>query len=428
MADQPAVVPFNFLSQLGPYYAADLRQAYDYPSFTELSGAGVTIGILMAGDWNETGFDMLDYFNDELASAHVPHITTVNIGGGLPFNASISGETHLDIQQSAGMALGVAEVLYNLHDLSPAVALSGLTVIAEDNAADVVNMSFGYPEVGFLPVNNNGENLTWILKIMHSLFLQGNAQGITFVASSGDHGAIPPDIICTGCSGGVALSVECPACDPDVTAVGGTNLVTSFTKGSLNSTYGSENANPDRETTVAGEIWGSGGGISVAWAKPTWQKTPIAIATTPGVGRTVPDLALHMGGCQPSISGFQLPCGTNRSSDWEWIGGVRTQVIGTSASSPDIAGLVALMVNLKGGSPTGRQGNFNPYIYMTQKANGATAFHHARITGSNGGPNANYTVKVPYDLVIGNGTVNARVFMGATKLLPSGTPGSLSNP
>ena len=429
--------PPNFDSATGPYFTDDLRQAYDYPSVSDLDASGVTIGILMEGDWNEQsvgGPDMVDYFEAELASAYVPNITTIPVGGGAPFSVSGSGETHLDIQQSSGMALGATEILYNLGDLTPAMVLAGLGQIDEDNSVDVVNQSFGFPEVGFTAATNNNEDLTWILIIMDELYQQGNLQGITFVASSGDHGAIPPDFNCTSCSHAVTLSVLCPACDPNVTAVGGTNLVTAFTPKSNNSAYVSENANFDKQTETKGEVWGSGGGIdipatnSTIFAKPTWQQKAVAGFTTPGTTRTVPDLALHMGGCGASFSGFVQPCGANRSHDWEYIGGQPSQVIGTSASSPDFAGLVALMVNLNGGSPTGRQGNMNPYIYRMAKANGTKAFHHAKIVGSNDGPNSSYRVKAPYDLVIGNGTVDAREFMGATSLQASGIPGTASNP
>jgi subtilase family serine protease len=427
------VPPPNFRSIVGPYYTADLRQAYDFPSVLGVDGSGVTIGVLMQGDWNEQsvgGPDMALYFQAELAGAYVPNITTVNVGGGAPFSAN-SDETHLDIQQSSGIALGATEVLYNLSTLGPEMALAGLAQISEDNLVDVVNQSFGFPEAGFLAANNAGEDLTWLLVVMHSLYLQGNSQGITFVASSGDHGAIPPIFNCKACSGATTLSVECPACDPDVTSVGGTNLVTAFTPKSNNSAYVSENANSDVDPeTKKGEVWGTGGGVSVVWAKPTYQMTATAGFTTPGAGRTVPDLALHMGGCQAGFAGFKQPCPADRSSDWLWLGGQASPVIGTSASGPDIVGMFALMVNLNGGSPKGRLGLMNPYIYGVAKANGAKAFRHAKIPGSNGGPGLNYKIRatVPYDLVIGNGTVDARQFMEATGLPPSGIPGDVTNP
>jgi subtilase family serine protease len=285
-------------------------------------------------------------------------------------------------------------------------------------------MSFGGPELGLFPAANKGEDLRWEAAIEDTLFLQGLSQGITFVASSGDHGAIPV----LGSTNKPTLGVECPACDPNVIAVGGTNLETAFSQGSNNSAYAGENANDDPEKTPAGMVWGSGGGMSQIWIKPDYQKPPTAAFTTPGTGRTVPDLALHMGGCP---SDAKTTCGAGetglnakRSGDLVWIGGTFTPVIGTSASSPDIAGVIALMVSLTGG----RLGFMNPYIYEVEKALGAKAFHHAAISGNNG----HYAVKAPYDMVIGNGTLDVREFMskvanGASlKMPPSGIPGNVN--
>jgi kumamolisin len=136
--------------------------------------------------------------------------------------------------------------------------------------------------------------------------------------------------------------------------------------------------------------------------------------------RTVPDLALHMGGCPNAAV---MPCGPNRSSDWEWLNGQRFMQVGTSAAAPDITGLFALKVNLTGS----RLGPQNLEIYTLAKnqiAGSGTPFHHAKIKGSNG----HYVVKAPYDMVIGNGTVDARQFLGITNLPASGNPGTASNP
>jgi len=63
--------------------------------------------------------------------------------------------------------------------------------MVSDNNVDIVNMSFGEPEVDFLAKNNGGISQTYLLTIYDTLFEQGSAQGITFVASSGDYGGNP---------------------------------------------------------------------------------------------------------------------------------------------------------------------------------------------------------------------------------------------
>jgi kumamolisin len=406
--------PENYESELGPYVTADLRQAYDYPSVEAVNGKGVVIGILMQGGYNASDID--GYFHYEgVPSSLYPKLTNVPVNGGTAFSTSGSVETHLDIQQSAGMALGATERLYNLSDLSDPTVLYGLNLMVAENVVDVVNMSFGEPEVDYLAKNNGGISRTYLLAIEETLFEQGSAQGITFVASSGDHGSKPE----SAPKGDTVLNVEAPASDPYVTGVGGTNLVTDFTQGSLDSTYVSEFELPDDEK--GGELWASGGGTSIFFSKPSFQ----TLVPTPSTKwRTVPDLALHMGGCPGDAIDS---CAGKRSADWVAIGGKLEGVIGTSASSPDIVGMYALTAKLA----KSRLGWMNPSLYQAAKYQAAhpsvVIYRHKLITGGNG----TYNIKAPYDMVIGNGTIDARLFIEGLlgKSLPaSGVPESATNP
>jgi subtilase family serine protease len=398
----------------GPYTTADLRQAYDFPDLTALNGHGVTIGILMQGAYNAP--DINAFFTKQGLTP--PSLSTVNINGGFAYNVNDSIETHLDIQQSAGMAPGAAVVLYNVKSLDDANLQAGLTRINTDNRVDIVNMSFGEPEVAFQPRFNGGVDARPQMQTYAALFAQGVAQGITFVASSGDDGSNP--VITTS----PVLSVSHPASDPNVTAVGGTNLVTVHDAADTSSAYVGENASDDPYSAASGGAWGSGGGVSITFAQPSYQ-APIVKKITKF--RVVPDVALHMGGC-PSTA--KQPCGANRSADYVVIGGHAVGVIGTSASAPDFAGLLALKVALARGAaaaPAGRLGNANPDIYAklaAQIAGGAPVYRHSVIVGNNG----SYSAKAPFDAVIGAGTVDARQFLGVTNLPAAGNPGTAGNP
>jgi subtilase family serine protease len=411
--------PRSAAGATGPYYPSDLRQAYDFPDVTKLNGTGVTVGVLMENDYSAS--DMATFFkNDGLPASLIPQITAVPVDGGLPFDATNSDETELDIQQAGGMAPGVAVVLYNIPSLSDADILAGLSVIVAANKADVVNMSFGGVEAIWLPGFNGGNDLTYTLQLRHWLFLQGNAQGMTFVAASGDFGADPLAQTCTTkCVVAPTIVAEEPAADPNVTAVGGTNLVTAYTKGNPSSAYVRENAMPDKIAAPGAGNWGSGGGLSRVWSKPDYQGLVPTPSTT---ARAVPDVAMHMGGCPEKAV---QPCGVDRSGDILELDGTLSDAIGTSAAAPDFCGLLALKVKLTGG----RLGNENPDIYARAKAQIAagtdgTPYRHKKIMGSNGG----YTVAAPYDLVIGNGSVDARQFLGATNLPAAGNPGTPGNP
>ena len=130
-------------------------------------------------------------------------------------------------------------------------------------------------------------------------FAQGNAQGITFVASSGDQGGLLCPTANYGTSGAnptFVPGVSTPADDPNVTAVGGGNLVTTATSGSLNSAYVRESAFGDPQApydiyglgqNVSGGYWGAGGGVSPLFAKPLYQ---VLAKTGSSRWRTLPDV------------------------------------------------------------------------------------------------------------------------------------------
>jgi subtilase family serine protease len=434
--------PQNRLSPTGGYWFDDLKQAYSFPSFKKLTGKGVTIGILMEGGFNQP--DMTAYFGHELLPS--PKISTVNIAGGSPFNPNGSFETHLDIQQSGGMAPDASIILYNLPDLQDSDILSGLTTIIESNQADVVNMSFSGPEAGFTAAYNGGTDFTGILNIYDDFFMEGNALGITFVASSGDWGALDvPAVACFSASpptpicGPMEAGIGSPASSPHVTAVGGTNLVTTFNAKNpkdLNSAYVSENADDDPldsdiffGTTASGAVWGSGGGISLQYAKPSYQNL-VSQKNLPKNAkkfRTIPDLSLQMGGCPGGTLFFDLhgECPPDRSFVWEIIGGKQEGVIGTSASSPEFVGLLALKIQSTGA----RLGNENFDIYTLAAAqengSGNTVFRN-QIEGNNGLYKS--TVKGGYNLVIGNGTVIGGDFVQGPGLPVAGKPQTPTNP
>ena len=196
----------HFISATGPYLAADLRQAYDYPSATALTAKGVHIGILMSAGFNPA--DMAAYFKDD-GAAHEPQpsITTVNINGGAPYSAAKSGETHLDLQQSGAISLSATITLYNLSDLGSNTIIYGLNRSCPTTWLMWSACPSGIPEYDLLPAAKQAASRKCIWPNSRTiLFQQGTSQGITFVASSGDHGAIPP----AGAAGKPTLSVEEP--------------------------------------------------------------------------------------------------------------------------------------------------------------------------------------------------------------------------
>ena len=420
-----ATVPENRYGTTGPYWFTDLKQAYSFPSYEAYTGKGAYIGILMQNDYLPS--DLTKYFGHEKLAP--PTVREVKIAGGAPFDPDLSAEVSLDLQQSGGMAPGASLVLYNVPDLRDSYILAALTTIDEQDAVDVVNMSFGGPENEYSPEYNDGQSYYGILRAQDDLFAQGNAQGITFVASSGDSGALVPPLACllTGAKAGCGdevVGVGFPASSPHVTAVGGTNLVTQFTPSLLlNSAYVSENADDDPlaedfyGTPATGGVWGSGGGESELFKKPAYQK----LVNTGTRFRAVPDVALHMGGC-PGIA--VQPCAGDRSFDLAYIGGGLYGLVGTSASAPDFAGLLGLKIE----RDQSRQGNVNYELYVDsvlQSEGLLDGVFRKNIKGYNG----YYSTKPGYDKVTGLGSIRGLNFLQAPAGTPAaGVPQTPSNP
>ena len=427
-------IPQNRYGPYGGYWFDDLKQAYSYPSYEYFTGKGTTIGILMTGDYNTADMDL--YFGHE--NLPTPHFSTVNVDGGAPFDPNgASFETHLDLQQSGGMAPDANIVLYNLPDLSEQSVFDGLSQILTENKVDVVSMSFGLPELFYTPAYNGGWDFTYLLKQEDDLFAQGTAQGITFIAASGDLGALSaPSLPCfskkPGPSCVMVPSVSSPASSPHVVGVGGTNLTTLHTPGSRDSSYVSEDANANPAsfdfwygTSASGEYWGSGGGNSIIFKKPQFQ---YLVDTGNRTFRTVPDVSGHMGGCADSA--LFLTCNVDAngnitdSYDIAAFGGTFWGVLGTSASAPAFAGLTALAVQRYGH----RLGNLNYYIYALAAAQDAGVVANVfnnDIPGFNG---LYHTTSTGYNRVLGNGTVNGKNFLLAPSVPAAGIPQTPSNP
>ena len=456
---------FRLSSSNSFYYPNDMVEAYDFPSFLttvtpaggpakQITGAGSTIGILMSSTIDPA--DLADTFNSTdgplvqgfslYTSVPVPTVTVEDVDGGSgPFGNDAAAEASLDTQMSLGTAPGAQEILYNIPDLSDVSISDGYTQIIDENKVDVVSSSFGGCEIAFTAAANNGTDLTPILLAEHNLYVQGNAQGITFLASSGDNGAaacFPADFwdaLNTSSplfSTNYVLGVESPASDPNVTGVGGTNLVTTATPGVDDAKYSVENANYDPRLavdfgggiTMGNNTWGSGGGYSIVFGKPSYQAL---VNTGSATARAVPDVSLMMGGCPSDADLTAQDCTTlPRSASIVWIGGGLYLLIGTSSSSPQMAGVMALYDEAHGG----RQGNINPLIYqlsaLQTSASAKTAslsqYFHRAISGNNNG----FTV-VPgqaYSKVLGNGTLFVKTFLQLPSAAAAGAPNTVTNP
>jgi subtilase family serine protease len=447
------VVPLNRYGGSGGYWFDDLKQAYDYPSYQKYNGAGMTIATVGYSDFSSS--DAALYFQHEKLGTKgglgpLPNIQHLVFPDSESFdpNNGASDEANLDVQQSAGSAPGATVVGI----AAPATAGEGFlfaySYIVDTNAFDIVSTSYGECELFYLPAYNFGTSYASILVSYHEMFVQGNIQGITFLFSSGDDSgrACPQANYLLDPGQGKAYrdvaGTSIWSDDPNVTSVGGTNLETvapnplpspnpnpsATPVPATSSAYVSENAVADSIVSpidpygtgnfITNALWGSGGGTSAIFKAPSYQSK----SNTGSSFRVSPDVAMQMGGCPYYGPSVVENCASTDSFVYAYIGGELGGLIGTSASAPEFAGLLAVKEQAYGGK---RLGNANINIYeLAENENAKGAFHQG-FPVNNG---VVTTRKAGFNPVVGNGTPDARNFIGLKNLPAAGNPQTSSNP
>jgi subtilase family serine protease len=360
----------------GVYWADDLKQAYQFPAYTTANGAGVAVAIVGGGDFSDA--DLALYLHHERVGplahdlAPAPQTGHVYFPGAPHFSYDINSdsfEANLDAQQIALTAPG-ASLTGFVTDGTDLGFLDAYATIVEGNRWDIISTSFQICELFYTAPYNGGQDESDFLRAQNDIFKQGNAQGITFVTASGDSGALscpdlryfndpptsPPTVYDS------VLSVNALASLPNTVAVGGGDLITSHIAGTLRSTYVSEGANiyieplsdPYGTNNLLRQVFVASGGASAIFRRPHYQR----LVDTGSRMRAVPDVGGHTG----SIAGGSI--------DVEYFAGNIEGAVGTSASTPDFAALLAI----KAGAQHSRLGLENPDIYRLSATNGKLGY------------------------------------------------------
>jgi subtilase family serine protease len=245
--------------------------------------------------------------------------------------------------------------------------------IANDQAAHpatAFSVSYGIPE--FESFQLYGSSLFLEADAALSAITGGAAQKVALFAASGDDGDFSVyDAQYLGTPLGTA-DVSFFASDPNILAVGGTELVlnSEFTRATEFAWSGS----------ATGNAGGSGGGISSIWPIPPWQKGIVGTASQKL--KNVPDMA--------SVASLESP--VLMVSFGELI-----SVAGTSAASPTWAATVALLQQYYQAEHAGaRMTNWPAYFYNTTTT---ANFFRDIVRGSNG----RFVATRGYDNVTGLG-------------------------
>lgn len=322
-----------------------------------------------------------------------PNDPQLMLVGSDPGVTSSVVEADLDLEWAGAVARG-ATIMY--------VYAGSVTTAAQyavdQNVAPVMTFSFG----GCEAYSSTG---------LRAVAQQANAQGITWLAASGDWGAATCDLVSAPSPlASKGPTATFPASIPEITAVGGTE----FDDGDGNSYWAPTNTvnGASALSYVPESVWNTavlrndlsagGGGPSVVFGKPDWQ-------TGPGVpndnARDVPDLS--------------LPASPQHYAYIIYSGGSIVHVGGTSAASPSFAGVVALLNHYlvsNGLESQGGLGNINPMLYRL--AQSTKDVFHDITAGDNrvpceqgspgcGGSGMGYAAGPGYDLATGLGSVDA---------------------
>ena len=269
----------------------------------------------------------------------------------------------------------------------PPAMMDAEQFIVDNHQATVISQSFGATEESF----NSTQSL---LNLRHA-FVSAAADGVTVLASSGDFGTANPGKSPTPNPVTVPFpTVQWPASDPLVTAVGGTYLCVNPTTGT-----GIDNTDPPPDCHVTPGVreigWtDAGGGFSHVFAKPAYQNTLPGGSTAIGAMRGVPDVAFQAS----SHTGTLVYDTAPGAGGWFIVGG-------TSCSAPQWAGLVAIADQIAGHG----LGVINSTVYkLADGANYGMDFYDVT-TGKNQTNPAipGYPATAGWDPVTGLGTPNA---------------------
>ena len=352
-------------------------------------GQGVAVGVLeYFGD--PTIYEDVAYF-DSLEGLPPANVSVVPIG---PYNPDLgvatgwSVEEDLDVEAIHAMAPRARIIVYVANGNVPLSA--AIAFIDQQDAVAVLGQSFGIPE-------SELSELGWSF-FYYNVFLTdvyyalGSAEGITFVAASGDGGGM-------GYSAGPIGDLAYPASSPWVLAVGGTNTYLSGTS-ALQTAWSAIGVAPYDQNSG-----GTTGGYSAVEPMPPWQSQ--VVQRPPSgfpLGRAVPDVSANAG----LSPGVVIVTGGNQTI----VAG------GTSEAAEIVVGLMAIL-DQAAGSRLGLLAPSLYYLYSTGTCR--PAFNNVTF-----GYDVPWTAGPGYNLLGGLGTLNVGYLSACLVTLSRANASSLS--
>jgi pseudomonalisin len=370
-------------------FPADWATIYDLNPLYKEGIAGTGSSIAIVGRSNINLQDVSEFRAASGLPANNPSVILVNSNPGLV--AGDQDESTLDVEWSGAVA-PAATVKFVV--AASTATTDGIDLSAQYTVnhatAQVMTTSYGSCEADM------GASA---LAFYNSLWQQAASEGISSFVSSGDSGAAGCFAGSASTASGTGVNGLCSSTYS--TCVGGTE----FNEGSNAAAYWSSTNGagsgsalgyiPEEVWNESGlkggsGLWASGGGASLYFSQPGWQKGLSGVGPANGM-RAVPDVAVSAS----AHDGYIIV-----------ENGTYYVIAGTSAASPSFAGVMALVVQTNG--KVG-QGNANPSLYALLNA-GKTPFHPTP-SGNNSVPGVNgFTASgASYNLATGLGSVDGTV-------------------
>jgi subtilase family serine protease len=372
-------------------FPADWAAIYDLNPLYKAGTNGAGTSIAIVGRSNINLADISSFRSAAGLPPRNPTVILVSTNPGLV--AGDQDESTLDVEWSGAIAPSatVKFVVGASTSTTDGIDLSAQYVV-NHAIATVMSTSYGSCEV---------EMGSAELSFYNSLWQQAASEGITSLVSSGDAGV-------AGCYSGSSSSASSAGVNglcssPYSTCVGGTEFnegSNSTVNWAANNGAGSGSALnyiPEEvwnESAAKGGsgLWASGGGVSLYFSQPAWQRGVSGIGAANGM-RAVPDVSVSAS----AHDGYIII-----------ENGSYYVISGTSAASPSVAGVMALVGQSKGGAG---QGNANPSLYALLSAS-RNPFH-ATPSGSNNVPGVSgFTASgAAYNLATGLGSVDGSMLV-----------------
>jgi subtilase family serine protease len=345
----------QFPTVLCGYTAGQVRRAYGYSPRN--MGKGVTVALVEDGLSPDMFLTLQDFASrNRIQTPSASRYSELALGQGDACGDPFNVEEQIDVEMAYTMAPLANELVvggdscddgyFGLQSVLDA-DISVLNGVGGHPLANITSNSWGLFDEESAPPE--------VLKIEHSYLVRAAAEGVSMLFATGDESG-----------------VQTPALDPYATAVGGTTLGIGLKDPRVFETGWSDDGylNTGTSWLNQGENGAAGGGQSLLWAQPAYQRgvVPKSLATPPGnrggLVRTIPDISA----LADPFTGFAVGF-LNFNSQGEPTSYFETPYGGTSVATPLVAGMVADAE--QGQHPFGF---LNPALYRLA---GTSAIHDA---------------------------------------------------